>query len=526
MTATASPTQKGRLFSALSALADEIQEEKTAAAAGHEKTGAPTPPDPGGYQGASTHPTADVDNSAQTATEGERSSENTADVKADQKAPAVDSTSEATPNQDEQDSVQLNIGTQQSATGEDPSVEDDYKGDKDDPGTSHPAKTEDGEKYGALSFKEAHTKFTAVANEVLADLANGFGTQLAPEKKAESSDPKSKPGTSAPMTPAGGSAEGEHVQPSGGGAGKSKEKEKEKAAAETLKTPLSESLQKAADAVNGESAVEEPSGNPMQAGYELAAALGLSKEAAASGVKETIAQTIRDAETDAELFGSFYTTFLARQQKTAVVAPDEEDGEVHAGPNDASSGANEAGGDVGGGAPPAAAGGEPAGGAPPDLGALLGGGEMGGGMGGGMGGLEGGGPSEEEALAELAAALEELGIPIEALVEAAGAGGAPMGGPAGGAPMGAPEGGAPMGAPMGGEAAPLPPPMMGGGMEAMAGDGQVKQGADRAAYLTKIATAVQKFKLSGKYQMKEASEPRQRQLRDVMKNHVRELLGL
>ena len=68
--------------------------------------------------------------------------------------------------------------------------------------------------------------------------------------------------------------------------------------------------------------------------------------------------------------------------------------------------------------------------------------------------------------------------------------------------------------------------MMGGGMEAMAGAGQAKQGADRAAYLTKIATAVQKFKLSGKYQMKEASEPRQRQLRDVMKSHVRELLGL
>lgn len=146
-----------------------------------------------------------------------------------------------------------------------------------------------------------------------------------------------------------------------------------------------------------------------------------------------------------------------------------------------------------------------------------------------MGGLGGGEPSEEQALAELAAALEELGIPIEALVEAAGAmggpaGGAPMGGPEGGAPMGGPAGGAPMG---GGEAAPPPPPpMMGGGMEAMAGAGQVKQGADRAAYLTKIAAAVQKFKLSGKYQMKEASEPRQRQLRDVMKNHVRELLGL
>jgi len=506
MTATAPTSQRGRLFDALTALADEIQEEKQAAASGRVKTGAPTPPDPGGYQGASTHPTADADNSAQVATEGDRSSENTSDVKADQGTPSVDSTSEATPNQDEQDSVQLNIGTQQSATGEDPSVEDDYKGTKDDPGTSHPATTEDGEKYGSATFKEARAKFIEVANSVLADLANGFGSQLRP-KTAESSDPLSRPETSAPMTPVGGSAQGEHVQPGGGGAGKTQKKdEKKEASAGKTATPLSANLQKAADALTGSTGGADPT--PMRAGYELAAALGLTKEAAEAGVKETIAQTIRDAQVDADLFGSYYTTFA--QQKLAAVPPDEEGGEDHGNPNDASSGASEAGDGGGDSAPSSDGGGGAAGGAPPGLEALLGGGGAEGppGAPGEMGGGMGGGPSEEEALAELAAALEELGIPLEALLEAGGGAGGEPGGEMGGAP--------PLEGPAG-----APPA---GGMEAMASAGSRKRQVEPRQYLAKIAAEVMKFKRSGKYQMKEARTPAQRQLRDEMKGFVIELL--
>ena len=67
-------TTPPRLWDALTKLASEIQTAKTAA---------PTPKDPGGYAGASSHPTADVDNHGQNASEGSRSSENTADVKAD-----------------------------------------------------------------------------------------------------------------------------------------------------------------------------------------------------------------------------------------------------------------------------------------------------------------------------------------------------------------------------------------------------------------------------------------------------------
>jgi hypothetical protein len=42
----------------------------------------------------------------------------------------------------------------------------------------------------------------------------------------------------------------------------------------------------------------------------------------------------------------------------------------------------------------------------------------------------------------------------------------------------------------------------------------------------KLASAVQRFKRSGKYQMgKAASTPRQRALRDIMKSHVMEIMG-
>ncbi|MHC4609493.1 MAG: hypothetical protein ACYS7M_04010 [Planctomycetota bacterium] len=515
---TSGGTKKGALFTALRTLADEIQEEKTAAAKGQTKAGeSPTPPDPGGYQGPSTHPTTGVDNSAQTASEGARSSENAADVKADQKSPSVDSTAEATAGQDEQDSVQLNIGTQQSATGEDSSVEDDYKGTKDDPGTSHPATTEDGEKYGGLSFKQAQTESVKLANEILADFANGFGNQLAappaqpaiqpPAKTAESADPKSRPETSAPMTPAGGSATGEHVQPGGGSAGKKDDKSKEAGLSPEV-------LQKAAAAVQAsQPAAAGDKDQAVEAGYELATMLGLDKEAARQGVQDCIAATIRDAQLDADLFGSYFTAFRDMRLKQGAMAPDEEGGEEHANPNDASSGANEAGAGGGDTEPPMDPNAPPGGAAPEGagmtLGDLLGGGAGSEDLGGMPGGMPGGEPSEEEALAELAAALEELGIPIEALAEAAGGGGGGMMPPA--------EGGGGMMPPAEGGGMPMP------GMEAVAA-----AGAGKRPSLTegqKLANAVRAYKQSGKYQLKEASTSRTRAIRDVMKGYLREVMG-
>ena len=333
-------------------------------------------------------------------------------------------TAKATPNKDEQDSVQLNIGTSQSAVGEDPSVEDDYKGNKDDPGTTHPADTEDGEKYGSVSFREGYAKSVDLANQILADLANGFGDRL---------------------------------QPSNG----------------TLNQPASKTA-----AANRNGLPQTPD-EEMAAGYELSAALGNIKEAMEQSVQETLYQTIKEAQFDADLFGAYYTQMAKQAMDDGSL-----EGEDHSIPGDETSGAGSAGGMGGGGEEEALnallAGGGGEGGMPGDA---MGG--MGGGMDGGMGGGE---PSEEEALQELVAALEELGIPLEALAEAGGAEGGGEGGP--------------------GMEGPPPGPDM-----------PMGEGA-------KLAAAARNFKLSGKYRLKAATTQRERQLRDIMKSHIRELVGL
>ena len=173
----------------------------------------------------------------------------------------------------------------------------------------------------------------------------------------------------------------------------------------------------------------------MQEGYALAAVLGLTKDAAMHNVAECLDQTMRDANTDADLLGSFLVT-LAQQHKQAADDGAAGEGEDHSKPGDETSGAGEAAGskpspDTSIGGPPA--GGGPAGamgGTPPGLEALLAGGDD-----TGEASLASQPPSEEEALQELVAALEELGIPIEALAQAGdatGAGGEMGGNAAGG----------------------------------------------------------------------------------------------
>jgi hypothetical protein len=102
---------------------------------------------------------------------GARAKENEKDVK-DTYPTGVDNTSPTSGGK--QDSRQLNIGTQQSAVGEDPSVEDNYKGDKEDPGTDHPANAEEvGDKYASVSTENLVKRAYALMNECLADMANG-----------------------------------------------------------------------------------------------------------------------------------------------------------------------------------------------------------------------------------------------------------------------------------------------------------------------------------------------------------------
>lgn len=139
---------------------------------GREKTAS----DPGSIGGSTSHPSKSVDDSTQAGSTGARASENEKDIKEMPVAKTVDSIPEGQSDAGKQDQFQLNIGTNQSATGEDPSVEDDYKGEKDDPGTSHPAEA-GGEKYGSDFSKMSNEKLASVVtelgNELLADISTG-----------------------------------------------------------------------------------------------------------------------------------------------------------------------------------------------------------------------------------------------------------------------------------------------------------------------------------------------------------------
>ncbi len=435
-------TVTAQLFGQLSEFMAEVAAEKTAEA----NTEA------GGYQGATTHPSADVDDSTADAQEGARSAENAADVKADVDGTSPDDLPEASPGSDNQDERQLNIGTQQSATGEDPSVEDDFKGDKDDPGTSHPADTEDGEKYGALeaqfdnaSFMEARAAALNLGNDILADFANGYGFATGQTQKVAASENRG-----------------------------------------TVKNPGATAAESYAAPAVAYSAPQEKQAADLQesadAGYVLASVLGMEKMSEDQRAQATIEQTIKDAHFDADLVGSYLGALANEAEKSGE--HDLEDvvgGAVEAEDHD-ELGDDASGMEEGGDLAPELGEGE-------DILGALGGGGLGGdegleGLGGieggggvgeediaaALGGIEGGEPEapvvgEEESLAQLAAALDELGISPEQLAAAADEGGA------------------------------------------------------------KLASAVTKFKRSGKFRHKEATTARDRQIRDLMKAHVLELVG-
>ena len=425
------------LFAQLNALAEEISggAEKSAA---QTKVAGPTPADPGGYQGASSHPSTSVDNDVQSASTGARASEYEADVKKQQGALAVDNTPEMS-QEGRQDEVQLNINTNAKATGEDPAAEHDYKGDKDDPGTSHPAKTNDGEKYSHVSFKEARDRCSNLGNDILAHLINFGGNKVKAADELKGDQHKLDVDND-------GKIEGADLA-----ALRSGDK------AEKSESHCDDDDEKEA---------------AYNAGYELAKALGVEKQAAEAAVREVCANTLREADEMADLFIGFAT------EKSAGEDPMEEaaEGETHEGGE--GSGASDA-------APPA------------DMEAMMGGAPE--------AGLDAAPPGEDEALQELAMALEELGISPEELLQMVSA-----------------EGGADPAAAMGGAGGADPAAAAMGGMGGMGGM-DAKVAAANDAHM--IATAVKNFRLSGHFQVKEARTKRSRQLRDIMKTHIRELVS-
>jgi hypothetical protein len=128
--------------------------------------------DPGSLDGASGHPSAKADNGETAATEGERSAENTKDIKETVPTGGVDGTSPESLGAKTIDGGMPNIGLHQSATGEDPSVEEAYGDRKEDPGTSHPAEAGQ-DKYASWSDAKLEAEFIRLGNEGLADIING-----------------------------------------------------------------------------------------------------------------------------------------------------------------------------------------------------------------------------------------------------------------------------------------------------------------------------------------------------------------
>lgn len=115
--------------------------------------------EPGSIGGATSHPTGKEEDGTHPATEGARSSENTADIKAEVGEASVDSTPEASASDPCTAATdQMQIGMNVQATGDDPASETQrVKMDKEDPGSSHPARTDndelDGKKYAAAELE-------------------------------------------------------------------------------------------------------------------------------------------------------------------------------------------------------------------------------------------------------------------------------------------------------------------------------------------------------------------------------------
>ncbi len=320
--------------------------------------------EPGGYMGKSTHPSAQADDSLITSRTGSRFSENSSDVKDNREKPSVDATADASASSGEgtpkQDEHQLNIGTEQSSTGADSTHEDAYKGNKDDPGTSHPMKADDGQKYAAyraMPFGKLAAHFVSRRDSILAKFANGSTTkqaltiQHAGQGVTQKVLPQAPAPVAAPPAPA--------------------------------LAPKQAELQNAA-----------------AAGYQLAAALGTPDGQLRKRAEAMIEATVKEADLKADLVAQhleLYAQMLKRAEDPQEGLPPEPAG----GPPPGGPGGP-------GGGPPGPPPGDPAQGLPPE--AAAGGAP-------GAGGDAGGNP--EATLHELAAALLEMGIDPAQLAAAA-----------------------------------------------------------------------------------------------------------
>lgn len=415
--------------------------------------------EPGSVGGPTSHPVKSVDDRLEKAKEGERSAENSKDVKEDQGPPSIENAGEAKAasvfdvanrlakgRSKKADGTvvsqggsaaddHLQLGTNVQATGDDPSNETgSVKATKDDKkegglgGTSHPASTEnsalDGHKYA----------FDATTPLVkLAEMAAEAGNQVCAELALIGHDQ----GLPALAKTAAAQSNGRVATP-------------------PKRSAVSPELAK-------------------QAGWELASLLSgdMDKQAADRMVHTALTGTIKEASDDADRFLQYAAAWANDRRKTA--------GEEPPPPPEEGGGGMPPPGGGGGGEDPsamlAALGG--GGGGPPGAGGPPPGGEMPPGAGGPPGGEmppgEGGGG--EDPVGIVLAIMEQLGVTPEELQGAAPPGGAPGGEP----PM-------PGGPPGGGM--PPPPGAGGGGMPPMEVQASAKAAANKQASTREVLAEI------------------------------------
>lgn len=189
---------------------------------GRIKQAAEAHTEPGSIGGETKHPVKNVDDRTEVAQEGARSAENDKDVKEDQGAAGVNSQAQAkagaakraegapmTPGSAADDHLQM--GTNVQATGDDPANETGKaKAGKTDPGSKHPARTDndglDGHKYAGLSFHKLAALAAAVGNDLCAQaawLSQGPAPAAAAAKQAAAAKPAA-PGVAADLAEAAG----------------------------------------------------------------------------------------------------------------------------------------------------------------------------------------------------------------------------------------------------------------------------------------------------------------------------------
>ncbi len=417
-----SGTNNGQLLDFMRTTLGRIRSEKQGAA----ETEA------GGYSGPSSHPSAKEDDQAQPASEGARSSENTADIKEDVHQGTGVDTRQGTEGGGDDDK-QYNIGQQQAATGEDASTEDPDKiNAKDDADinnqqTSHPAK-------GSTKQSEQIKEARALGNKLMAQIAvlNPEGEKQAAEKKpAENKDGDGEK-----------KAEGQKIE------GDMKPQEDNKHNYDEDGSQAKESdagaTEKKPKPNPDEKSSSDEGGEDFQAGVEAAKTAAAELEQQEKSAAELVDQIEKSAAVDADLLCDFVAGYHDGQAKAAAYEEggdmenaEGDEGEDHKGDDeDKEVPADEGGGegemDAGAAVEDMMGGGEPEGGAPEggDLAALLGGG-------GAPGEAPGGG-------GDLAALLGGGGAPgggadLAALL--GGGEGAPGGDPGAMLGGGAPEGG-------------------------------------------------------------------------------------